>query len=135
MSKLDLMKKFMETFVGNGLSLIVKDGNYFHVYSIEIFQKMDETCPLKGVSVGDYFLRLWVKDENGREAAILCDWSEQLIQSLLEHAAYAKEAGYNVLMMQRAPQNLGGWIILWGDKIQNLTKQETLRKTRMHYVS
>ncbi|MEM2631972.1 MAG: hypothetical protein QXE00_05405, partial [Candidatus Bathyarchaeia archaeon] len=72
---------------------------------------------------------------NGREAAILCDWSEQLIQSLLEHAAYAKEAGYNVLMMQRAPQNLGGWIILWGDKIQNLTKQETLRKTRMHYVS
>lgn len=135
MDKLNLMKKFMETFVGNGFNLVVKDGNYFRVYKIEIFQKTDESCPLKGVPVGDYFLRLWVRDEDGRNATILCDWSEQLIQSMLEHAAYAKEAGYNILMMQRAPQNLDGWILMWGDKLQKRIDQRTLQKLKLHYIS
>jgi hypothetical protein len=135
MSKLELMKRFMETFVGNGFHLIVKDKNYFRVHTIEVFQKTDDSCPLKEIPMGDYFLRLSAKDENNREASILCDWDEELIKNLLEHAVYAREAGYNAIMMQRSPQSPNSWLLLWGDKLENAIKPKTLRKLHLPYIS
>jgi hypothetical protein len=116
MSKLELMKQFMNTFVGNGFHLIIKDKNRLQIHTIEIFQKTDDTCPLKEIPIGDYFLRLSARDENNRDASILCSWSEQLIKNLLEHATYAREAGYNTITMVRSPLNENNWLLIWGDK-------------------
>jgi hypothetical protein len=116
MNKLELMKQFMSTFVGNGFNLIIKDKNRLHIHTIEIFQKTDDTCPLKEIPVGDYFLRLSARDENNRETSILCSWSEQLIKNLLEHATYAREAGYKAITMIRSPLNQNNWLLIWGDK-------------------
>lgn len=124
MSKLNLMKQFMNTFVGNGLHLVIKDKNYFHVHTIEIIQKTDDSCPIKETPVGDYFLRLLVRDEKSREASILCNWGEQLIQNLLEHSISAREAGYAVIMMIRSPLNANSWLLLWGDKLQKTIRTE-----------
>jgi len=116
MSKLELMKRFMNTFVRNDLHLIIKDKNRFYVHTIEVFQKTDDSCPIKGIPIGDYFLRLSAKDEDNREASILCSWSEQLIQNLLEHAVYAREAGYKAITMVRSPLAENDWLLMWGDK-------------------
>lgn len=63
------MKRFMSTFVGKDLHLVIKDGGYLLVHTIQIIQKTDETCPLQEVTIGDYFLRLLIRDENDRRGA------------------------------------------------------------------
>lgn len=116
MSKIDLMKKFMNTFVGNGFHLIIKnDENCFLVHTIEIIQKIGDSCPVKEVPVGDHFLRLSVRDEKDREASILCNWNEQLLQNLLDQHVHAKEAGYDKIVMLRAsPNDPNNWLLAWG---------------------
>ncbi|MEM2815811.1 MAG: hypothetical protein QXY34_01340 [Candidatus Bathyarchaeia archaeon] len=135
MEKLELMKKFMQTFVGNGFYLIIKDGGYFIVHTIEIYQKEDESCPLSSLPMGDYFMRLLVRDSRGRDAAVLCDWSMDLLQSLLESYEYAREAGYDCLLMVRSPLNPDEWLIMWGDKMQNYVKVGNNRKNALEYIS
>jgi len=104
MGKLELMKKFSSTFVGNGFHLIIKeDGNSFLVHTIEIMQKTDETCPVKAIPVGDYFFRLVAENQHGKEASIVCDWSQELLENLLNNYMIAKEAGHTCLEMFRNP--------------------------------
>jgi len=104
MGKLELMKKFSGTFVGNGFHLIIReDGNSFLVHTIEIMQKTDETCPVKAIPVGDYFFRLVAENEHGKEASIVCDWSQELLQNLLDNYAIAREAGHTQIEMFRNP--------------------------------
>ena len=128
-----MMKRFMSTFVGKDLHLVIKDGGYLLVHTIQIIQKTDETCPLQEIPIGDYFLRLLVRDENDREGSILCNWSEELIRNLLEHSVYAREAGHKLIVMQRSPQNPNDWLLVWGDKLQ-----ETIRLLELNplpYIS
>ena len=51
------MCRFMNNFIGKGVNLVIKekDGTFF-VHTIEIMQKTDDTCPVKEIAVGDYFL-------------------------------------------------------------------------------
>jgi len=117
MSKLELMEKFMYTFVGNGFHLIIKEGeNSFLVHTIEIMQKVDETCPVKEVPVGDYFLHLVAKNQRGHEASIVCNWSQKLLENLLENYKTAKEAGRTCIKMSRNPltNDPNDWILSWG---------------------
>ena len=123
----------MSTFVGNDLHLVIKERSYLLVHTIQIIQKTDETCPLREIPIGDYFLRLLVRDENDREGSILCNWSEELIGNLLEHSVYAREAGYKVIMMQRLPHNPNGWLLLWGDKLQETIRLQEL--SPLPYIS
>jgi hypothetical protein len=104
MNNLELMKKFSGMFVGNGFHLIIReDGNSFLVHTIEIMQKTDETCPVKGIPVGDYFFRLIVENQHGKEASVVCDWSQELLQNLLDNYTIAKEAGHTQIEMFRNP--------------------------------
>ena len=117
--KLELSKRFMNTFVGNGINLIIGENeNKFMVHTIEIRQKTDETCPLKHIPVGDYFFRLIAINQNGKEAAILCDWSEKLIKNLLENYKSAQKAGCNEILMLKDPfpGKPNNWILAWGKK-------------------
>ncbi|MCZ2809313.1 MAG: hypothetical protein O2V44_08165 [Candidatus Bathyarchaeota archaeon] len=118
--KKNLMKKFMNAFVGNGVHLTIRDGgNHFTVHTIQIMEKTDESCPVKELEVGDRFLRLLVRDENNGEAAILCNWSEQLLQNLLENHTHAKEAGCTEILMQKGdPNNPDNWLLLWEPEYQ-----------------
>ena len=131
-----MMIKFMQTFVGGGFHLIIKDhGSYFLVYSVEIYQKEDESCPPEGVPVGDYFMRLLVRGEGNREAAILCDWSEELLENLLKHYEYAKESGYNMLLMERSPLNRDEWLMLWGDEVEKAIRLDESRDDGCWYIT
>ena len=117
--KIALMKKFMTTYLGNGIHLTIKDGgNRFRVHTIQIMEKTDESCPVKQLDVGDYFLRLLVRDENSGEASILCNWSEQLLQNLLENYINAKEAGCTEVTMIKGDPNPDEWLLLWGPEYQ-----------------
>jgi len=119
------MKKFMDAFVGNGVHLTIRDaGSRFTVHTIQIMEKANESCPVKQVEVGDRFLRLLGRDENGGEAAILCNWSERLLQNLLENYTHAKEAGCTeILMLKGDPDNPDNWLLLWKPERQ---KKHTL---------
>jgi len=135
MGKIDLMKKFMNVFVGNGFRFIIKDDeNCFLVHTIEIIQKIDDSCPVKEIPVGDYFFRLLATDENNGEASILCNWSEQLLQNLLDQHLHAKEAGCNKIVMFRAsPNDPNNWLLAWGDgTIDN--PSETRRLQPLGYI-
>lgn len=108
MDKLELMKKFSSTFVGNGFHLVIReDKNSFLVHTIEIMQKTDETCPVKRIAVGDYFFHLVASNRNDEEASIVCDWSQELLQNLLETYTSAKEAGQTHIEMIRNPMTDG----------------------------
>jgi len=113
--KNSLMKKFMDAFVGNGVHLTIRDGgSRFTVHTIQIIEKTGESCPVKQVEVGDRFLRLLGTNENRSEAAIVCNWSEQLLQNLLENYTNAKEAGSSeILMVKGDPDNPDNWLLLW----------------------
>lgn len=130
MSKIDLMNKFMNTFVGNGFHLIIKDGqNCLLVHTIEIIQKIDNSCPVKEIRVGDHFLRLLVRDEKDREASILCNWNEQLLQNLLNQSIHAKEAGYKkIVMLKASPNDSNNWLLTWGDG-SKINVSETLQRS------
>jgi hypothetical protein len=115
MSKLELMEKFMSTFVGNGFHLVIKEGeNSFLVHTIEIMQKMDETCPVKEIEVGDYFLHLIAKNQRGEEASMVCNWSQELLENLLENHKLASEAGQKQIVMLRNPM-ANEWMLAWGN--------------------
>ncbi|MEM2440567.1 MAG: hypothetical protein QW493_05090 [Candidatus Bathyarchaeia archaeon] len=114
MSKLEIMERFMYTFVGNGLHLIIKeqDNSYF-VHTIEIMQKVDETCIVKEIPVGDYFLHMVAVDKNGQEASIICNWSPELLQNLIDSSKTAKEIGSSSIIMFKEPIT-NNWMIVFG---------------------
>lgn len=117
MNKLELMEKFMNTFVGNGFKLIIKEqNNSFCIHTIEVMQKVDETCPVKEIPLGDYFLHLIATNQHGEEASLICNWSLELLQNLLESSKAAKEAGCSHVVMFRNPvDGQGDWLISWGN--------------------
>ena len=128
MSKLELMKEFMNTFVGNGFHLVIRErGNSFLVHTIEIMQKIDETCPLKDIPVGDYFLHLKVTDLREDEASIVCNWSRELLRNLLENQKLAKEAGQTHVVMLRnsMAKEPNNWMLTWGNREQARATQPT----------
>jgi len=117
MSKLELMEKFMYTFVGNGFHLVIREReNGFLVHTIEIMQKVDESCPVKEILMGDYFLHLIAKNQHGQEASIVCNWSQELLENLLENYKTAKEAGRKCIKMSRNPvtNDPNDWMLSWG---------------------
>ena len=117
MSKLELMEKFMYTFVGNGFHLVIREReNGFLVHTIEIMQKVDESCPVKEILMDDYFLHLIAKNQHGEEASIVCNWSQKLLENLLENYKTAKEAGRTCIKMSRNPMtnDPNDWILSWG---------------------
>ncbi|MGQ9461037.1 MAG: hypothetical protein ACUVRA_07395 [Candidatus Bathyarchaeaceae archaeon] len=136
MGKIDLMTKFMNAFVGNGFHLLIKDyENSFSVHTIEIIQKIDDSCPVKDIPIGDYFLRLLVTDENNREASILCNWSEKLLQNLLDQHLHAKEAGCNKIVMFRAsPNDPNNWLLTWGDGTIDSQSETSQRPQPLGYI-
>jgi hypothetical protein len=123
--KIELMKRFMRTFVGNGFYLIIREGGrHLIVNSIGIVQKTDESCPIKEVPVGGFFFRLLARDEDDLEVSLLCNWSEQLIQNLLDNYALAKRAGFREIMLCRGPLlgDSNSWFILWGNELERVIK-------------
>lgn len=134
MSKLELMEEFMKTFVGNGFHLIIREKeNSLLVHTIEIMQKVNETCPIKDISVGDYFLHLLATDLHGAEASITCNWSQELLQNLLKNYKLAKEAGQKKIAMFRNPMtnDTSDWILTWG----NSEQPRTMHPAQKAYIS
>ena len=118
MKKLTLMKRFMKNFVGKDFHLIIKDKDgTFKVHTIEIMQKTDDSCPVKDISTGDYFLHLLATDPQGNEASIVCDWTDELLKNLLTSHKEAKDANFSQITMFRDPQSddLNKWLLTWGD--------------------
>ena len=119
MKKLTLMKKFMKDFVGKGLHLIIKEKEgSFKVHTIEIMQKTDDSCPVEDLSIGDYFLRLVATNPEGAEASIVCDWSDDLLKSLLSDYKDVNDAQYSQVTMLRDPlsKDPNKWMLLWGNE-------------------
>lgn len=123
MSKLELMEKFMNTFVGSG----------FLVHTIEIMQKVDETCPVKNIPVGDYFLHLLATDQHGEEESMVCNWSQELLRNLLENHKLAKEARKKQIVMFRnsVANDPNSWMLAWGNREQ----PKTMQPAQIAYVS
>jgi hypothetical protein len=120
MNKIDLLQQFTNTFVGNNFHLIIKEkGATFQVHTIEIIQKTDNTCPVKEIPVGDYFLHLIATNQYGNNASLLCNWTEELLQSLLGAYKEAKDADFSHITMCR--DTLSGepekWLLLWGKNL------------------
>lgn len=119
MKKLTLMKKFMKQFVGKGFHLVIKETEgSFKVHTIEIMQKTDDSCPVENLPVGDYFLHLVATSQQGSEASIVCDWSDDLLKNLLSSYKDAKDAQFNQVTMFRDPVSgdPNKWLLTWGDK-------------------
>jgi hypothetical protein len=130
--KITLMKKFMQNFVGKGLHLVIReDDGAFRVHTIEIMQKTDQTCPVKDIPVGDYFFHLKAVNQAGNEASIACDWSEDLLQNLMDSYREAKDAEASQIIMFRDPLSAepNKWLLSWGsDKIvKGKPKKEPIR--------
>lgn len=122
MKKLTLMKRFMKSFVGKDFHLIIKDQDgTFKVHTIEIMQKTDETCPVKDITVGDYFLHLLATNPQGNEASIVCNWTDELLKNLMTNYRDAKDANCSQIMMFRDPQSQdeNRWLLTWGDPGKN----------------
>jgi hypothetical protein len=137
MDKLELMQKFSSTFVGNGFHLIIReDKNNFIVHTIEIMQKTDETCPVKRIAVGDYFFHLVASNQNGEEASIVCDWSQELLQNLLETYTSAKEAGQTHIEMIRNPitGDPNDWMLKWSNLNLEEQTKPTQAATQVAYI-
>ncbi|MCJ7794078.1 hypothetical protein MUP42_04005 [Candidatus Bathyarchaeota archaeon] len=128
MKKIRLMKKFMKNFVGKGINLVIKekDGT-FKVHTIEIMQKTDDTCPVKEVAIGDYFLRLVATNPQGREASIVCNWTDDLLENLITRYKDAKDANSSEITMFKDPQsiNSNNWLITWSDRKQEEQEQKS----------
>ncbi|MCS7125079.1 MAG: hypothetical protein NZ932_06695 [Candidatus Bathyarchaeota archaeon] len=125
MNKLEIMEKFMYTFVGNGIHLIIKEqDNSYLVHTIEIMQKVDESCIVKEIPVGEYFLHLGAVDKHGQEASIICNWSPELLQNLLENSKMAKEAGCSSIIMFREPST-NNWMIVFAKLNEPFGKTQT----------
>ena len=119
LKKLVLMKRFMNNLVGKGINLVIveKDGA-FRVHTIEIMQKTDDTCPAKGIPVGDYFLHLVATSPAGHDASIVCDWTDDLLKNLMQNYKDAKDANSNQIKMYHDPQSSdqNRWLLAWGNE-------------------
>lgn len=135
MSKIDLMKNFASTFVGDDFYLIIKtDNTRVLVHTIEIIQKTDDTCQIKDIPIGDYFFRILAIDADNRQLHILCNWSEQLLQSLLTQRLQAKEAGFNKIIMAKEKPNADSWVLMWGDASVNSHKEKLQQPLQLTYI-
>jgi len=124
MNKLDLLQQFTNTFVGNNFHLLIKEKeDTFKVHTIEIIQKTDNTVPAKEIPVGDYFLHLIAADQHGNDASIVCNWTEELLQNLLNNYKEAKAANFSHITMHREPfsSDPNSWLLLWGSDELELT--------------
>ncbi|MFA5364935.1 MAG: hypothetical protein WC325_07135 [Candidatus Bathyarchaeia archaeon] len=133
MDKLELMKNFASTFVGDDFYLIIRsDDAAVLVHTIEIIQKTDDTCQLKDISIGEYFFRILAVDVDNNQAYILCNWSEQLLQNLLTQRLRAKEAGFNRIVMSKETTHADSWVLMWGDAV--LSTEPTKNQTDLKYI-
>jgi hypothetical protein len=125
MNKLELLQQFMNTFVGNDFHLLIKEKQKtFKVHTIEVIQKTDDTCPVKEIPVGSYFLHLIAADQHGNDESIVCNWTEELLQNLLNNYKEAKCANFCQITMHRDPfsSDSDRWLLLWGsDKLELAT--------------
>lgn len=129
MKKLTLMKQFMKNFVGKSVRLVIKEKEgTFKVHTIEIMQKTDSTCPVTEIPVGDYFIRLGATSIQGDDAHIVCDWSDDLLKSLLANYKEAKNAEYPEITMFRDPLSgdANKWLLSWGDSDRGVPKQDPI---------
>jgi hypothetical protein len=118
MNKLELMQQFMNTFVGKNFHLLIKERqSTFQVHTIEIMQKTDNTCPIKEIPIGDHFLHLIATDPQGNEASMACNWTEELLQNLLDTYKEAKVADFSHITMCRGPlsNDHNKWLLVWGN--------------------
>jgi|SRR5208283_632636 len=134
MKKLTLMKRFMKNFVGKNFHLIIKDKDgTFKVHTIEIMQKTDETCQVKDITVGDYFIHLLATNPQGNEASIVCNWTDELLKNLMTNYKNAKDAAYSQITMFKDPSSddSNKWLLTWGDE----TKEPVQTYTPIRYIS
>jgi len=123
MKKLSLLKTFMKNYVGKGFHLIIKENNdSFKVHTIEIMQKTDDSCPVTNMPIGDYFLHLVATNPAGKEASIVCDWSDDLLKSLLSSYKDIQDAHYSQVTMLRDPlsNDPNKWLLLWGNNNEGI---------------
>lgn len=116
MKKLELMKKFMQNYVGKGIHLIIKEKNdTFQVHTIEIMQKTDNTCPVKNIPIGEYFIHLLAINPQGNEASIVCNWTDALLKDLMASYKDAKDAEASQITMIRDPlsDDSNKWLLTW----------------------
>jgi len=104
--------------------LIKEKGSTFQVHTIEIMQKTDDTCPIKEIPIGDYFLRLVATNPEGNEAAIICNWTEELLQDLMNTYKDAWDADASQITMCRdsITNDANKWLLIWGNDRE---RQET----------
>ncbi len=129
MKRLKLMKQFMENFVGHNLHLVIKENDgAFKVHTIEIMQKTDNTCPVKEIPVGDYFLHLRATNSRGNEASIVCNWTDDLLKNLLSNYKDAKDAESSQITMFRDPlsNDSNRWLLMWGNDDQEEQKNDPI---------
>ena len=108
----------MKNFVGKSFHLLVKEGDgTFQVHTIEIMQKTDDTCPVKEIPVGDYFIHLVATNQEGNDASIVCNWTEELLQNLMDSYKDAKDADSSHITMCRDPisNDANKWLLIWGN--------------------
>jgi hypothetical protein len=121
MKKLALMKKFMTNFVGKGIHLVIKEKDgAFMVHTIEIMQKTDDTCPVKEIPIGEYFLHLEATNAEGNEASIVCNWTDELLKNLIANYKDAKDADISKITMLRDPMSNDSnrWLLTWGNEVR-----------------
>jgi hypothetical protein len=124
MNKIELMQQFTNTFVGKNFHLTIRENQgTFNVHTIEIIQKTDDTCPIKEIPVGDYFLHLIATNQYGNDASLLCNWTEELLQNLLGAYKEAKEADFTRITMCKdtLSGNPDQWLLLWGNETPELS--------------
>jgi hypothetical protein len=134
MNKLELMQQFMKTFVGKDFHLQIKEReSTFQVHTIEIMQKIDNTCPVREIPIGDYFLHLIATDLRGNEASLSCNWTEELLQNLLNACNEAKDAGFSQITLCRGTiYNDDTWLLMWGN---NNTREQIEKSSPIAYAS
>jgi len=138
MKKLTLMKRFMKNFVGNNLHLVIKDQDgAFKVHTIEIMQKTDESCPVKEITVGDYFLHLVATNPDGNEASIVCNWTEDLLKNLMTTYKDAKDADSTQITMFKDPQSsvANRWLLSWGSQETSAGIKKSPKNDPIKYIS
>jgi hypothetical protein len=134
MNKLELMQQFMNTFVGKDFHLLIKERqSTLRVHTIEIMQKTDNTCPIKEIPIGDYFLHLIATNQQGNEASMACNWTEELMQNLLDNYKEAKDADFSHITMYRDPisNDPNKWLLVWG----NNNEEQHQKTTPIAYIS
>lgn len=115
------MKEFMQNYVGKGIRLVIKEKNdTFKVHTIEIMQKTDNTCPVKDIPVGDYFIHLVATNKRGKEASIVCNWTEALLKDLMANYKDAKDADSSQITMIKdmLSDDSNKWLLTWRPKVE-----------------